>query len=513
MNSKPDPHVEPTASSNRPKNSFFKRFGAGSLTISLGLHFLLLAAGVVWVFKIIPEPENEIVWTTSSDKGSRSSEAMESRQRVQMSRSNMPKVVAIGRSTGITLPEPEEMAQMTALASLGKGGSLGGLGASGKFGKNGLHGDGVWDGGDQTKRFLPMPEVMGKRCSGEDRLARLKENGGNEACEDAVLKSLRWLKANQNSDGSWGRDTPAAMTGLVLLAYFGHCETPDSDEFGESCMRGIVYLVNLGMRNDGRMAGNFTANHWSYEHAIATYALGEATTFCKPAKIEIPNLTEVTTKAGQFIIDHQNENGGWAYLYATEGGHTDVSVAGWQIQALRACSHTDIRFKGMKPCIGKALDYVNNCQNPNGGFGYTGKNSSESGYFTLTGVGMLCNQMWEKGNRTEVRKGARYVLENTRFDYNTGFCDLYGHYYESQAMMQRGGDEWKQYNNLFRDQILQNQDTDGSWKTPGGGKKPRATGARWQQDKLYRTSLCTLMLEVYYRYLNTGGATGKRPGI
>jgi hypothetical protein len=188
-------------------------------------------------------------------------------------------------------------------------------------------------------------------------------------------------------------------------------------------------------------------------------------------------------------------------------------VAGWQIQALKACSHTDIRFRGMKPCIDKALDYVNGCQNPNGGFGYTGKNPAESGYFTLTGVGMLCNQMWEKGNRSEVRKGAKYVLENTRFDYNTEFCDLYGHYYESQAMMQRGGDDWKQYNNLFRDQILHNQDTDGSWKVPGGGRKPRASGAKWQQDKLYRTCLCTLMMEVYYRYLNTGGNSGTRKGI
>ena len=44
------------------------------------------------------------------------------------------------------------------------------------------------------------------------------------------------------------------MTGLALLAYFGHCETPVSEEFGDSCMKGIVYLVNLGMKNDGKLA-------------------------------------------------------------------------------------------------------------------------------------------------------------------------------------------------------------------------------------------------------------------
>jgi prenyltransferase beta subunit len=352
---------------------------------------------------------------------------------------------------------------------------------------------------------------MRKRCSKSDRLARLQESGGTPACEEAVVKSLRWLKANQNADGSWGKDTRAAMTGFVLLSYFGHCETPLSEEFGDSCMRGIVYLVNVGLKNEGKLSSNFTANHWSYEHAIATYALGEAATFCKQGKIEISSLMEVTEQAGQFIIDNQNKNGGWAYLYSKEGGHTDVSVAGWQIQALKACSHTNIEFRGMRSCINKGLDYLNRCQNENGGFGYTGTKVGETGYFTLTGVGMLCNQMWDKGTRPGVRKAASYILENTRFDYNTEFCDLYGHYYESQAMIQRGGDEWKRYNELFRDQLLDNQDLDGSWKTPGGGKKPRATAATWQGDKLYRTCLCTLMLEVYYRFLNTGGGTSERP--
>jgi hypothetical protein len=104
-------------------------------------------------------------------------------------------------------------------------------------------------------------------------------------------------------------------------------------------------------------------------------------------------------------------------------------------------------------------------------------------------------------------------LNNTRFDYNTEYCDLYGHYYESQAMMQLGGEEWKQYNELFRDQLLNNQDADGSWKVPGGGKAPRAVAPQFINDVIYRTSLCTLMLEVYYRFLNTDGGGKSRRGI
>ena len=508
-----NPNIDPSPAV--PKQRFWQKLGGASLSISLILHFFLLAGGVIWVCQVIPVTEKDDVdFTTRTGGNSPASERRETKQRAQMIPPNLSRITARNASNGINLPEPEQVVQMTSLGGIGSG-SLAKCpgGAGNDFTKDSWQ-DGTMTAGRGTgPLFRMIPEDMRKRCSKSDRLARLKENGGTPACEDAVLKSLRWLKAHQNTDGSWGSENRAAMTGFVLLAYFGHCETPASEEFGDSCMRGIVHLVNLGMINDGKIATNFTANHWNYEHAIATYALGEAVTFCKEGKIEIPSLIDVTAKAGQFIIDHQNENGGWAYLYLTKGGHTDLSVAGWQIQALKACSHASIKYSGMTSCISKGLAYVNKCQDDSGGYGYNGTQLPQADYFTLTGVGMLCNQMWDKGNRAEVRKGAKYVLENTRFDYNTEFCDLYGHYYESQAMMQRGGGEWKQYNELFRDQLLGNQDADGSWKTPGGGKTPRAVAAIWQSDKIYRTGLCTLMLEVYYRFLNSGGGADKRPGI
>jgi hypothetical protein len=170
----------------------------------------------------------------------------------------------------------------------------------------------------------------------------------------------------------------------------------------------------------------------------------------------------------------------------------------------------------MESSIARALSYLDTCQNENGGFGYTDKNPNQSAagtYWTLTGVGMLCHQMWGKGKSSSVRKAARYVAENSKFDYNTSFADLYGHYYESQAMIQFGGDAWKKYNNMFRDQLLNNQETDGSWKAPGGGKPLRAAGAEYATNAIYRNALCVLMLEVYYRFLSTGGTTGSRSGL
>jgi hypothetical protein len=116
--------------------------------------------------------------------------------------------------------------------------------------------------------------------------------------------------------------------------------------------------------------------------------------------------------------------------------------------------------------------------------------------------------MWGKENQSAVRKGAKYIAKNSKLKWGTEFADLYGHYYEAQAMMNRGGQEWKDYNAMMRDEVLKNQNPDGTWKSPDG--KLRAVGASFQgggaQSVFYRTVLCTLMLEVYYRFLPGTGA-------
>ncbi|MEO5914724.1 MAG: prenyltransferase/squalene oxidase repeat-containing protein [Luteolibacter sp.] len=501
------------------KTGIWAKIGGGSLMFAALFHIILLIIGAFWIFQIIREPEKKVDFMPpGGGGGERGAEhQVQQKKRAQITpTTNVKRVFAEGAKATYAIPEQgDNFGEMSTLSSLSGGGMSGGLGGSGSgkgFGKGNGNGAGMGMGGGAGKLFGLIPETMRKRCSKEDRLTRLKENGGTPSCEDAVVKALRWLKGVQNSDGSWGDRNAPAMTGLALLAYFGHCETPVSDEFGDSCMKGIVYLVNVGMKNDGKMASNFTENGWCYEHAIATYAIGEAATFCKDLKIDVPSLQEVAEKAGQFIIDNQNKNGGWAYHYEKEGGHTDVSVSGWQIQALKACSHTDIKYRRVTACISKGLEYLSSCQNENGGFGYSGVNPvSDKKYWTLTGVGMLCHQMWDKGGISAVRKGAEYIVKNTKFDYGSkDDSDLYCHYYESQAMMQRGGDDWKFYNNLFRDQLLKNQNEDGSWKQPGAGGEFAGEG----RGKVYRTCLSTLMLEVYYRFLSTdSGGRREKPGI
>jgi hypothetical protein len=370
-------------------------------------------------------------------------------------------------------------------------------------------------GAEQPSGFGNVPPTMKKRCSLEDRLARLQETGGTPECEKAVVKALDWFKATQKPDGSWTDSNKPAMTGLALLAFLGHCETPVSKDYGETVLRAITYLVNIGMKNNGKLASNFTNKAWPYEHAIATYALAEASTFCKQGNITVPNLFEVTRMAGQFIIDKQHkQSGGWDYLYDTEGKRGgDLSITAWHVQALKACHHTGIEFKGLARAGNRAMEYVESMLCDDGGFAYANRNETPhaEGYRTMTGGGVLSLQMFDKGSSSAARKGAKYIEDNTKLDYNSIYSDLYGHYYEVQAMMNRGGEQWRKYNALFRDQILNNQDQNGSWKAPNKGisKGIRAVAPSFVENVHYRTALCTLMLEVYYRFL-PGTGVGSR---
>ncbi len=529
MNEEPvlEEYYEPQpVKKERPIVIFWRKIGGGSLTIAALLHLAVLIIGLFWVLRIIHEQSPPVDFLPGGSGGGGGERGatykMESKKRAAITPTNKAKRVFVeGAKSNFVIPDPGEtygeVSTLSSLTGAGPSGGLGGSGSGGGFGSG--HGTGVgagngsgFGGSGMGKLFGLIPETMRKRCSKDDRLQRLRDNGGTPACEDAVVKALHWLKATQHSDGSWGDHDQQAMTGLALLAFFGHCETPASDEFGETTTKGITYLVNIGMRQQGHLSMQMNQNRCVYEHAIATYALAEAYTFCRDLKYPLPGLDKVALEAGQYIIDNQNANGGWAYKYETTSGHVDTSTTGWQVQALKACKHTKLEYRGMASCIDKALKYLKGNQAPSGGFGYAGAGPAGQthGYCSLTGVAVLCNQMWNRGGSLEVVKGCDYIAKNTQLNYNGPKCDLYSHYYESQAMMQKGGAEWQKYNSIFRDQILGNQNGDGSWKPAGGnGEILAVEPGLLHGDAHYRTCLCTLMLEVYYRFLNSTG-TGAR---
>ncbi|MFM2198832.1 MAG: hypothetical protein RLZZ505_2264 [Verrucomicrobiota bacterium] len=396
--------------------------------------------------------------------------------------SSMAKVIAANTQSPTAVPVPDQLTNAPSLD----------FGDGDDFGAGWGDGDGSGGGGG----FAGIPATMKARCSKADRMARLLAEGGTPECEDAVVKCLKWLQNTQNANGSWTGDHPVAMTGLALLVYLGHCETPQSPEYGETVLKGITYLIDVGMKNDGRLSNkDATDIQWVYDHGIATYALAESYTFCSQLKITIPNLDTVTKKAGDMIMQGQNEAGGWVYKFASSG-EGDNSVGFWMIQALKACKHTGLwPTSKFSRTIREALNWLEKVQGKEGNIGYRGNPDQSPG---LTGGAVLAFQMWDKGSSSAARKGIRYVAKNSEFEWGNENSNLYYHYYNAQAMINYGSTEWSDYNGRFRDVLVKAQSPDGSWNQ--GGIKHGPVNVHMS------TCLAALMLEVYYRFLpGTGG--------
>lgn len=394
--------------------------------------------------------------------------------------SSMTKVIAADAASPVSIPVPD-VDVTTPSMDFGDGQDFGGgWGSAGDFG----------DGGG----FSKIPSTMRQRCDPQDRMDRLKESGGTAKGEDAVVKALDFLQKTQNTDGSWDPTHPVAMTGLALLAYLGHCETPQSKKYGDTVLKAITYLVDVGLKNNGRLTNKpDTSIQWVYDHGIATYALAEAYTFCSKLNIKIPDLNKVTEQAGDIIMKGQAPSGGWNYRYG-QGMTGDNSVGFWQIQAMKACKHTGLwKDSEFKKHSRLALDWLEKVQGPDGAIGYRESSTKSPG---LTGGGVLAFQMWGEGDDKVVKKGVDWIDKNAKFVWKDGKYDssanLYYHYYHIQAMLNYGGKEWDNYNKLVRDALIDAQNKDGSWTqkmTHGPINDHMAT------------CLAALSLEVYYRFL------------
>lgn len=453
-----------------------------SIVISILVVVLIfLVLGIFLLPNIIKETPTIVTYAASlNEENQQESKKVNTQiQRKPSAPSNtMTKVIAANSVSPTAIPVPE-IDVTTPSADFGDGEDFGG-----GWGETGDSGG--------SAGFAGIPATMRSRCSKEDRLARLKSTGGTIQGEEAVVKALQWLKTTQNPDGSWDKEHPVAMTGFAVLAYLGHCETPLSEEYGETVLKGITYLVNNGLKNDGRLTNKDLGSiQWVYDHGIAAYALAESYTFCKSINVNIPDLDTVTKKAGDIIMDGQTDQGGWLYKFVTKGGG-DNSVGFWQIQALKACKHTGLWPESkFKPTIRKALGWLEKVQGKNGAIGYRENSAQSPG---LTGGGVLAFQIWDKGRSRAAKSGIKYISENSKFKWGKENANLYYHYYNAQAMINHGGKEWDDYNNMFRDELIKAQKPDGSWDRGGGGNH----GAI---NPHMATCLATLMLEVYYRFL------------
>lgn len=484
------------------------KFSASRFALVLGAHVLLLVLAAIWVISEQQiKKKDELKFDSqpprlSAVRGTENAVKMAKKKSSSSAPAAAKRVLAKNSISSISLPEIKNTSPLTDLGNLTAGMGGGGMGFGlGGTGGNGTGGTGM--GGGRGRFIAPLS--IDSRCTKGDRDRRIASAGGVPETERNVMRALTWMKTKQNPDGSWGSTNKASMTGLCLLSYLGHCEVPDSSkEFGVTVTNGIGWLVDLWMKREFLSEADPKSNAAPYEHGIAAYALAEAYSMTRYGTKRIPNLREAVLGSIDVIVKGQDSEGGWNYGYgAPSGGGSDMSVSGWQIQAMNAASHTGMEFPGMEECFKKAMVYIKNSQAETGAFGYRGKNGARYG---MTGVAGLALIVGGQDRGQEIRRGVEFLKEEWQrrrmpFEFDSPDAELYCAYYVNQVAFMRGGKMWRDWNKALQEELLPNQDTDGSYKEEGGFMGSHGSGAAGADADLYRTALCTLMLEVYYRYL------------
>jgi len=367
---------------------------------------------------------------------------------------------------------------------------------------------------------------FGGRGQGQ-RQAMVGGFGGTKNTERAVAAALNWIARHQSNDGKWslaqytagckddtctgaGKVTSdTAATAMALLPFLAAGQTHKAKgPYQKTIDSGLRWMIGV-QKSDGSLvsgSGNM------YSHGLAAICLCEAFGLTKD-----PAVGHAAQAAIKFIESAQNsEDGGWRY---TPGQPGDTSVVGWQIMAMKSAIMSGLLVEG-KTMDGahKFLKLASAKSKNGGGFAYT---PDAAPNISMTSVGLLCSQyMGVKRNDPPMVEGLSMLMR--AMPTKTSSRNLYYWYYGTQVMHNLPGPEWDAWNRNMRRILIETQVKEGCATGSWDPLKPVPDSHGDTGGRLMITSLSTLTLEVYYRYLPlykldnadaAGGQVAKAPEV
>ncbi len=337
----------------------------------------------------------------------------------------------------------------------------------------------------------PTPVETFSQRAPEVRADLLEKMGGSKETERAVALALDWFARHQDPDGHWSAQhfddrchhctdpaeikADAAMTAMALLCYLGagHTHTTQGP-YRDNVQRALSWLL---ARQDQK--GDLRAGETMYSQTVAAVALCEAL-----AMTHDPVLTRPTQDAVAFVLARAAGN--------QPKSDRDTSVLGWLVFTVESARRAGIDVpRATFEAASKWLDHVAVPGSP-GQYSYT---KGKPPTVAMTAEAMFVRQLLGH-TRTEptMDQSARFILREPP-QWKEGaptFC----WYYATLALFQHQGDAWKQWNESLVKELLAHQEQNsgeaGSWA-------PQDDWSR-MGGRLYQTAVCTLSLEVYYRY-------------
>ncbi|MBC23322.1 MAG: prenyltransferase [Phycisphaerae bacterium] len=298
---------------------------------------------------------------------------------------------------------------------------------------------------------------------------------------EATRKGLEFLASLQNVDGSFGRGKygkHVGITSLCALAFMSDGHNPGRGVYGDNVQKALEFVLTHATET-GLLAAE-TSHGPMYGHGFATLFLGEI----YGMNPQDARVRDALVRAVQLIINSQNDEGGWRYNPVPYDA--DISVTICQIMGLRSARNAGIKVP--KQTIDRAVEYVKECQNSDGGFKYMKQAGGSAWPRTAAGVASLFYAgIYEDDS---IKRGLEFL--NRHAMPGSGRAGeahyYYGHYYAVQAMYLAGGTHWATWWPAIRDELVQRQSSNGGW-------------VNHQAGHAYSTSMALIILQIPKRYL------------
>lgn len=331
-------------------------------------------------------------------------------------------------------------------------------------------------GGIAQEAATPKSGVQGEKLVAENKVSAAELL---TPAKPAIEKGLKYLALNQQEDGAFssnGYGRNAAVVALSGMAWLASGSTPGRGPYGEQVGRVSDYLLEH-CDESGFISVEGAMSHGPmYEHGFATLFLAEVYGMSPR-----DDVREKLVRAIDLIVRTQNNEGGWRYQ--PRRADADISVTICQIMALRAARNAGISVPN--DTVDRCIEYVKKSQNADGGFRYMLQGGESAFPRSAAGVVALHSAGVYEGK--EVERGLAYLdqflpRDERRKAFSQDGHFFYGHYYAVQAMWQAGGERWGRWYPAIRDQLVKQQETDGSWIDPVGVE--------------YGTAMATIILQM-----------------
>ncbi len=338
-----------------------------------------------------------------------------------------------------------------------------------------------------------------KKQTPKKKKSRLKGSSKKpKKTRECVRKTLEFLAKSQQGDGSWkssyalpGKVVIAAVCGTALMA---SGSTPTNGRYSKNIQRALNYVMaNFDSSGKAGMPGGMPGlNQVNWSLAIGGLFLAEAYATARSGP-----LKEKLKTCYQSIQDNQEPSGGWGHGPGGPCalGYTEMAVmSNWCLGTLGAARQQ--KFKVDKAKLEKAIQFIVDCTNADGGVSYS-----------------VANKGWSCPARAA---GAIYAFSMLKVKSHPHFKRLANFFDKKlEKLFERAGQahgspgmgilqcalgsihlskaHWDRYVEAFFPMILDAQNPDGSFKSiphPKEGDGDKMLGT------FYSTGICALILQL-----------------